>query len=89
MAMSEVVLTSDELDDYVRHRVESILITSCNNSSRMLHMMSEEDWMEPACNTTTRRGGWIDKPIAVYPPDYHPVCPDCVETHFGVEVTDE
>lgn len=88
--MSEVVLTSDELDEFVRYRVESVLISSCStHTNRILHMLSDEEWLKPACNTTVRRDGWVDKPISVFPPGYRRICPDCVELLFDVEVTDE
>lgn len=80
------ITTNDEVDAYVRERVETIVITSCNNSSRMLHMRADSSEIEPVCSTITRRGDWTDKPLAVYPPCYHPICPDCVELLFDVEV---
>lgn len=83
--MTETVLTTDQLDSYVRERVETILVTPRNNSSRNLHLQSEDGWMDTVCKSTTTHG-WLDKPLSVYPPQYHPICPSCVEERFGVEV---
>lgn len=87
--MTETALRPSQLDTFVRERVERVLITSCCNSDRLIHVISDEEWMQPVCNATVRRDGWLDKPISVYPPDYHTICPDCVERAFGVEVIDE
>lgn len=86
--MSEVVLTTPaELDDYLRKRVDRILISRHTKSSRMLHIPSNEEWMQPVCRATTiHEDGWYDKPISVYPPEYHPVCVECAEQRFDVEV---
>lgn len=87
--MTETVLATDDLDAFIRERVDQVLITSCCNSDRIIHVLSEDEWMDPVCNATIRRGEWLDKPISIYPEDYHDVCPDCVETRFGVEVVSE
>lgn len=88
--MTETVLRPSQLDTFVRERVNQVLITSCSTTTkRLLHLMSDKDWMEPVCNAQKHRGEWYDKPISVYPPDYHRICPHCVEQQFGVEVVDE
>lgn len=88
--MTETVLRPSQLDEFIRHRVEMVLITSCSTTTeRVLHLMDDEDWMEPACDAQKHRGEWYDKPISVYPPDYHRICPHCVELRFDVEVMDE
>lgn len=86
--MSETVLTPAELDEYVRLRVDRVLITSCCNSDRMIHILSDEEWLTPVCNVTIERGEWIDKPISIFPPEYHTICPTCVRRRFGVEVAE-
>lgn len=85
--MSEVALTTDELDGYVRTRVEMVLVTRHTTSSRYLHLKSDDEWLEPVCNT--RSDSWMDRSIDVYPPNYFEVCPHCVETRFDVEVMSE
>lgn len=87
--MTETVLATDDLDAFIRQHVERVLITSCCNSDRLIHVLSDKQWLEPVCNATIRRGEWLDKPISIYPPDYHTVCPDCVELRFDVEVMDK
>lgn len=86
--MTEVVLRKDELDDYVRPKVEMVLVSQRRNTSITLHLMDDERWMEPVCGAYARYG-WIDKSIELYPRNYAPFCTYCVETHFGIEVTDE
>lgn len=87
--MTETVLATDDLDEFIRHRVERVLITSCCNSDRLIHVLSDEEWMQPSCDVTVTRGEWLDKPISIFPSGYHDICPTCVEQRFGVEVEDE
>lgn len=89
--MSHVVLTTAaELDAYIRERVETILINGRTKSSRTIHIPSDERWMEPVCGVETKYAdGWLDKPVSVYPPEYFPICPECAETRFDVEVVDD
>lgn len=87
--MSTLALTEEELDDYVRKRIDTILVSGHTNSGRLLHIPSDERWMKPVCNARTQRNEWLDKPITVYPPNYFPICPDCAETVFDIEVIDE
>jgi hypothetical protein len=88
--VTEVVLTPDDLDEFVRPRVEWVLISGHTNSSRTLHIKSDEHWMEPVCHTRVQHdGGWLDKPISVFPPDYRPFCTQCVEMKYGIEVVDD
>lgn len=85
--MSQVVLTPAELDAYLRERVDTILISRHTKSSRTLHIPSTKEWMQPVCCAKTiHEDGWYDKPVSVYPPEYHPVCVECAEERFDVEV---
>jgi hypothetical protein len=86
--MTTLVLTTEELDAYVRERVDTVLVNRHTNSSRTLHIESEENWMEPVCGTRAQYD-WLDKPITVYPSNYFPICPHCAETVFDIEVIDE
>lgn len=86
--MSELALTPGELDDYVRPRVERILVSRKGNTSVTLHIMSNTHWMEPEC-ATHASGGWIDKAIDLYPKRYAPICSRCAKERFGVEVLDD
>lgn len=88
--MSHVVLTPAELDAYLRERVDTILISGHTNSSRTIHIPSDERWMQPVCGIETKHpDGWLDKPFSVYPSEYHPICTTCAEERFDVEVVDE
>lgn len=86
--MSEVALTPDEVDDYARSKVDRILVSTRSNTPDTLHIMSDEQWMEPACSTRAKHG-WVDKSVALYPRHYRPFCAKCVEEMFGVEVIDD
>lgn len=86
--MSEVVVSSDELDDYVRPRVEMVLVSQRRNTSITLHLMDDEHWMEPACHAHAKYG-WVDKSVTLYPRNYAPFCTYCVEEHFGIEVSND
>lgn len=87
--MSEVALTPAELDDYIRPKIDRILVTHNHNTGKTLHVMSDERWMEPACSTVTTSGNWTDKSIALYPRGFRPFCKECAEQHFDIEVIDD
>lgn len=85
--MSVDVLAPDDRDEFIRKRVDTILISGRSDSSRMLHLLSSERWMEPVCGTQLKPNTrWLDKPISVYPTDHFPICPQCIEARFDVEV---
>lgn len=89
VVVTKIVLTKDELDDYVRPRVESVVISSGGNSSRTLHIQ-REGHAEPVCSARLRTvNQWLEKSVTVYPPNFHPFCDHCVEERFGIEVIDE
>lgn len=87
--MTETVLRPSQLDAFVRERVDRVLITSCCNSDRLIHVLSDEQWLQPVCDVTVTRGEWLDKSLSIFPPGYHDICPTCVKQRFGVEVMDE
>lgn len=77
-------LLQTELDDYVRPRVETIVVSRGGKSTRKLHLGHA---IEPICSARHRNvRHWDEKPVVVYPPDYFPFCDECVEKYFGIEV---
>lgn len=84
--MNEVVLAPDEVDDYVRPKVDHILVSGRRNTSVTLHI-ERGDEMEPVCSAHSPHG-WVEKSVAIYPPDYAPFCSRCAEDYFGIEVSD-
>lgn len=83
-ARAREALPKAELDDFVRPKVEMILVSARGNTPTTLHIMSDEQWMEPVCSARAKR--WIDKSTALYPRGYAPFCSECVEKHFNIEV---
>lgn len=87
--MTELILTPDELDDYVRSRVDTVLLGKYKTTARSLHIPAQGGSDGVACDARTERdNGWQSKPINVYPPGHHRICPWCAEQRFGIEVMD-
>lgn len=86
--MSEVHLRQEDLDAYVRERVEMVLIGSPTKTDKSLHLPASRDCTESVCRFRSQRDGWRVKAIAVYPPGHVSYCAECVERTFGVEVVD-
>lgn len=85
--MSQVVLKADELDSYVRDRVETVLIGKGTKTTFRLHLPDEPGSERSICpNETKREGGWRAKDFDIFPPGYHKICLTCVRERFGVEV---
>lgn len=87
--MSEVHLRQEDLDAYVRERVEMVLIGSPTKTDKSLHLPASRNYSESVCRFYPQRDGWRLKSIAVFPPGHHPFCSECVKRTFGVEVLDE
>lgn len=85
--MNELAIRPAHLDEFVRNRTDTVLIGKHNSSSRSLHIPSSSGSDDVACHAqTTRQGGWLEKPLAAYPPGYYQICPQCAEERFNVEV---
>lgn len=85
--MSSVVSSKDDLDSYLRDKVETILVSGRRNTSITLHLRSHRNQMVPLCGAQTiRDDGWLDKSVAVYPPGFAPFCSQCAKKRFDVEV---
>lgn len=85
--MSQVVLDVDELDAFVRERIDTVLVGKWTKTSGKLHIPEEPGSTESACRYSPRReDGWRDKDIRIYPPHFHGICTRCVNVRFGVEV---
>lgn len=87
--MSKLALTVEQVDSYVRKRVDRVLIGKSNSTPRRLHIPSEHDATDVSCKARTSLENWNEKPIAVYPPCYHKFCPWCVDRRFSIEVIDD
>lgn len=83
--MSQIILDADDVDEYVRERVDSVLVGKGTKSTVTLHIPDGEG--DSICPYQTHReGGWRTKDFAVYPPGHHNICTTCVRERFGVEV---
>lgn len=87
--MSKLAMTNEDVDTYVRDRVDRVLIGKSNSTPRRLHIPSEHDNTDVSCKAQTSLEDWNVKPINVYPPCYHKICPWCADRRFGIEVIDD
>lgn len=80
-------LAPADRDEFVEKQVNTVLVSDRTTESRLVHLLSTEHWMEPACNTQLpAETTWLDRPVSIYLPTEYPFCPQCIETRFDVDV---
>lgn len=85
--MSQVVLQRDDIDPFVRARIDTVLVGKGSKSPVTLHIPDGVGATETVCPYRTHReGGWRVKDISIFPEQNHDFCLRCVRERFGVDV---